>query len=293
MSAAHSPLLNRFLDGDPKAKDELRQLLKMSPKAFDQYFLGENLERLREAATKPSDFDQFLAGKPEIKDSYRGAIIKNCELSPEFADRWVSDENIIQLREAKRIGIHPESIFVICCECATADWSTCTVSDVKETAKQFRKMASAVRKLLNQTLIAVSEVPEGGRISSSLSPLPKTAPRFSGYGGFTMLAPERFHSVREVADEKDGLLEKCAQDLEAAIPALKTVNPSHRPKHIGQSQFEKMWNNLVGNSEESQHLKGKENELGAWFFEVTFGKGQYQATSLAKRKQRKSRSRTS
>src|SRR6185437_10623030 len=284
----HTPsLLNRFLDGDLKAKDELRQRLNMSPEAFDQYFSGENLEKLKATSVKP--FDPFLAGESDAKETYRDNIIKNYNLSPAFADRWVSDENITQLREAERIGIHQSAIFVICCECAEAKWPTRRVSEVKDIAKKFRKIAKELRKLLKQTEVAVSEVPNPERTSSSfLSPLPKTAPRFSGYGGFTLLLPERYRAVREMAgtEPEKGLLEHCAQDCLAAIPALADANPPHRSKHIGRSHFEEKWDNFVRNTYEPEYDKRQYDELGAWFFEVTFGKDTYQATSLTKRKQR-------
>lgn len=236
--------------------------------------------------------DRFLAGDLDAKKTYRNGIIE-LELSPAFATRWISDDNIAQLRAAKRIGINPDSIFMICVECGESKWATRKVSDVKAAANQFRKIARAIRTLLKETIIAVSEVPQRGCTSSSLSPLPKTAPRLSGYSGFTMLVPERFHSVRQVADEKEGLLEKCAQDLEAAIPALETVNPSHRSKHIGQSKFEERWANLVRNTRRQTVLQSQYDQLGAWFFQVTFGVAHYDALSLAKRKQRTSRSKTS
>lgn len=135
---AHTlPLLNRFLDGDLKAKDELRQRLNMSPEAFDQYFSGENLERLKAASVKP--FDPFLASESDAKESYRDNIIKNYNLSPAFADRWVSDENIMQLREAKRIGIQPSAIFVICCECAEANGQRAEFPRLKTSPKNSEK----------------------------------------------------------------------------------------------------------------------------------------------------------
>jgi hypothetical protein len=233
---------------------------------------------------------RLLADKSDAKQEYLDSMIGSLTLDPGFAHRWTLRDNIEKLREAQRMGIHPEHVWVVCCECAKANWNTPTVSEVKDYAEHFRKIAKRLQVLLRKTFAPVYEVPERDRTSSSLVLLPKTAPRFSGYSGFTMLVPERFHAVREVADETEGLLEKCAQDLEAVIPALRKVNPSHHPKHEGKSLFTQKWTNLVNNAVGKQRNTKYEQwryaDLGAWFSSVTFGEKKCKVASIAKRASR-------
>lgn len=193
------------------------------------------------------------------------------ELDSAFVDRLQSRDNVAKLKEASGIGIHPDSILTLCCLYANKTWSghQLTPTEAQEAVRELRKMKRFLRRLLPRTMLSMSEVPTRGETPSQLPLLPSTAPQDSVLGRFSLLDPISMRTLWDVVgrDKEKGLLGGLADAIEAAIPDLTKITPAHRLAHLGKRKFTSEWDRLA-----RLKAKGRCDELGAWFFEVTFGK---------------------
>ena len=213
------------------------------------------------------------------------------ELDRAFVDRLLARDNVAKLKEAKRIGIHPDSIIALCCLFANKTWSVhkaLSPIEAKEAVSELRKMGQDLRRLLRLSELPMSDVPTRGEPSSPLPLLHSTAPQFEVLGKFWLFDPTSMRTLWDVAgrDKEEGLLGGLADAIEAAIPALNKITPAHRPAHLGQREFTLRWDHLA-----RPKAKGRCDELGAWFFAVTFGSKDgkaYDAVAFAKLRTRAS-----
>jgi hypothetical protein len=215
--------------------------------------------------------EKLLAGDPEAEKEYRRILTSDLALDGEFVDRLLSRDNVAKVKEARRIGIHPDSILTLCCLYANRTWSghQLTPTEAKEAVCELREMKRDLRRLLRLSELPMSEPPTRGEISSPLPLTKSTAAQPEVYGKFWLFDPKAMRTLWDVAGrgEEEGLLGGLAKAIEAQIESLTKITPAHRPAHFGQRVFALEWNRLA-------HYGAKRpcDELGAWFFEVTFGK---------------------
>lgn len=237
--------------------------------------------------------EKLLAGDPKAEKEYRRELSSSLlALDRVFIDRLLSPDNVAKLKEAKRIGFHPDSILTLCCLSAKKTWSehpSLTPTEAKEAVRELRKMKRFLRRLLPKTEFLMSEAPTRGETSSLLPLLPRTAPQSEVLGRFWLLDPTSMRTLRDVVgrDNKEGLLGDYANAIEAAIPALTKITPAHRQVHRGKREFVSDWNRLA-----RYGTKRSCDELGTWFYEVTFGK-EINVEAFAKLRKRASLSKKS
>ena len=235
--------------------------------------------------------DRILSGDREAATEYRKRFWWDLTLDKTFFDRMLSKDNLGKLKEAKRIGIPPARIMTRCYVCAPRTRRTLTAPEAKKLAQQLRGIRNTLRKSLPRMVFPMLERPTDYATPSLLPILPDTVPPFFVQGYFPLLDTSSMTKLWEVVGQRKatgrssqhqdksknalairlnatkGHLEKLADALEEVIPTLKRTKPAHRPPHLGKQGFAWEWNRLACDG-----AKRPCDELGTWFFEVTFGK---------------------
>jgi hypothetical protein len=237
--------------------------------------------------------EKLLAGDPEAEREYRRELTSSLlALDGAFVNRLLSPDNVAKLNEAKRIGFHPDTILMHCIQFAKKTWNghQLTPTAAKEAVSKLRRMKQDLRELLPLTELPMSDVPTRGETSSPLPLVHSTAPQFSVLGRFWLFDPTSMRTLWDVAgrDKEEGLLGDLANAIERVIPDLTAITPPHRPAHLGRREFVLRWNKLA-----NQTAAHPYDELGAWFFEVTFDSKEYDAVAFARLRKRASLSKKS
>jgi len=265
----NASFIEKLVAGDPEAEKEYRRILTAIK--FSEEEIRESLARLR-SDPGPSRIEKLLNGDPEAEKEYRRDLTSSLlALDEAFVVRLLKGENLAKLNEAQRIGINPDSIMTQCIRFAKKTWSEPPMrspTEAKEVVRELGRIKKDLRRLLRRTALPMSDVPIQGEPSSPLPVVPSTAPQPSVLGRFWLHDSTSMRALWKVVGrgEEKGLLGDLADAIEAAIPAIKTITPAHRPERLGEKKFALEWNRLA-----RYGAKSPCHELGTWFFEVTFG----------------------